>query len=389
MKKSLFKSCLSTGIAVMLLFGTGSSLSYEKATAADADVANEFTLSFDTQGYESDVPLESLNVKGGDVITLSSAELDTGKDRFNGWTYDDIIMFEPGDVFTMPENDVTLKPVITKADTDGIYNVIYDCGEYELNGVISKTKFVPNSPAIITTNYCTREGYTQYGWTDGTNVFTSTTKVIMPDHDLVLTPKWYKLYNVYYQTGDVDNVNGKNEVVLEKREGIAFELADSARLSRLGYNLTGWLSDYDNKIYKTEETVTMPSADVHYTAVWTPALFSVSLYSNNAMKQKITSKEAYTTKMVLPECNYRYYGYKFTGWKYKTEIYQPGDEFEIPALFSGQSVTLSAQWEADESFDKASEIDVFSMVETRRKFNAEKTDENDLKLVSQYVKDNY
>ena len=149
------------------------------------------------------------------------------------------------------------------------------------------------------------------------------------------------------------------------------------------------LSDYDNKIYKTEETVTMPSADVHYTAVWTPALFSVSLYSNNAMKQKITSKEAYTTKMVLPECNYRYYGYKFTGWKYKTEIYQPGDEFEIPALFSGQSVTLSAQWEADESFDKASEIDVFSMVETRRKFNAEKTDENDLKLVSQYVKDNY
>lgn len=389
MKKNLLKSCLSAGMAVMLLIGTGSSFSYDKVSATETEAEKEYTLSFDLQGYESEEPFESVKLKANKKYTLSSAEPDTGKDRFSGWTYDDFYIYEPGDVFTMPAQDVTLKPVVVNADQEGIYSIIYDCGEYELNGVISGNKFVPYSAATITTNYCSREGYNQFGWTDGTNVYTSTQKIIMPEHDIVLTPNWLKIYNVYYQTGDVDNVNGKNEVILEKREGISFELADSARLSRLGYNLTGWLSDYDGKVYQTEETVIMPSSDVHYTAVWTPALFSVSLYSNNSMKQKIVSKEEYNSKMVLPECSYRYYGYKFTGWKYKTEIYQPGDEFTIPALFPGQSVTLSAQWEADADFDTTAEIDVFSMVETRKKFNEEKTDVNDLNLVSSYVKGNY
>jgi len=355
-----------------------------------------YTLSFDLQGMEimEDEDIENiehafdtLEIAGGKATQLSLARLEAAEEcSFKGWTYNDVTMYEPGDVFLMPDHDVELKPVILDSSIDVEYTLSYDSGDYELVGILPKVKKLPaNIPFSVTGTYCLADGLSQFGWTDGENDFLPTDKVIMPAHDVVLTPKWYKLCNIYYQAGDVDNVNGKSEVAMEKREGISYELANASRLSRSGYDLTGWYSDYDQKEHALNETVIQPAADIHYTAVWKPSVYKLTLYSNNTLKQKTLVNATYGTNFVVPECSYKYYGYKFTGWKYKTAFYQPGDEFEVPALISGQSLTLSAQWEADDSFEKSSELDVFSMVEARKSFNEEKTDELELSTTHNYV----
>ena len=91
----------------------------------------------------------------------------------------------------------------------------------------------------------------------------------------------------------------------------------------------------------------------------------------------------------MPECSFRYSGYKFAGWTYKNETYQPGDIFTVPALLSGQSITFGTVWEKDTESDENEVLDVFSMIDARKKYNNEDAQGMETELVSKYVLNNY
>ena len=389
MKNKFFKSCLSAGLAAVLAVGNGGILSQNQSFAAET-ADDIYTISFDLNGYECKDTLEPVQVKAGTSYAVTSAIPITSKtEDFGGWTCDDIFAYEGTDYFVMPDHDVVFHPVIVDLTDENVYKLIYDTGDYEVTVPLDSKKYSANCPAKVGLNCCEREGYVQIGWTDGEHAASLGQKFIMPAHDLVLTPNWVQIFNIYYEAGDVDNIKGKAEIVMDKREGVSFELGDKDRLSRTGYNLTGWLCDYDNKEHKINETFVMPSADVHFTAVWTPAVYPFTYYSNNSFKQKLNGECSFGDKIKLPECHFRQYGYKCTGWAYKGTPYEVGGEFVVPSIFAGQSITLSAQWEEDPEFDKDAQVDVFTMLETRKNFNEQKTDETDLTITSGYVLGNY
>lgn len=385
MKNKLLKSCLSAGMAVVLTVGNSALFSQNQSLAAET-ADDVYTISFDLNGYECEDALEPVKVKAGASYDFTDAIPITSKtEDFGGWTCDDIFAYEGTDFFVMPDHDVVFHPVIVDLTDENVYKLIYDTGDYEVTVPLDSKKYSANCPAKVGLNCCKRDGYVQIGWTDGEHAASLGQKFIMPAHDLVLTPNWVQLFNIYYEAGDVDNVKGKAEVVMEKREGVSFELGDKDRLARTGYNLTGWLCDYDNKAHKINETFVMPSAEVHFTAIWTPAVYPLVFYSNDTLKQKYTTECSYGDKLTLPECHFRKYGYKCTGWTYKGTTYESGGEFVVPSIFAGQTITLSAQWEEDPEFDKDAEVDVFTMLEARKNFNEQKTDETDLAITSGYV----
>mgnify|MGYP007007456011 CR=1 FL=1 len=71
------------------------------------------------------------------------------------------------------------------------------------------------------------------------------------------------------------------------------------------------------------------------------------------------------------------------------ETYQPGDIFTVPALLSGQSITFGTVWEKDTESDETEVLDVFSMIDARKKYNNEAAQEMETELVSKYVLNNY
>ena len=93
-------------------------------------------------------------------------------------------MFEPGDVFVMPDENVVLQPVLADDEDMGVYKVNYNTEGYPSVDKIVATKKNANYPVRISNNRCLRDGFTQIGWTDGTRTFTSSDKIIMPSHDV-------------------------------------------------------------------------------------------------------------------------------------------------------------------------------------------------------------
>lgn len=397
MKRSLMEKCAAVMLtaAITLASLQSTAVLAEKSEAPDDEL---YTLTYNLDGLDiviDDEPISSeeafppLTAKGGKTVILSSYALEKEGYDFTGWTYDNVVMFEPGDVFVMPDENVVLQPVLADDEDMGVYKVNYNTEGYPSVDKIVATKKNANYPVRISNNRCLRDGFTQIGWTDGTRTFTSSDKIIMPSHDVELYPKWYEMFDVYYEAGDVDNINGAKSVVFNRMETSVFDVANASRLSRSGYTITGWLCDYDNKVYLPVSQFEMPSSEVHFTAVWTPAVYSLTFYSSNDMKQKYPIKAEYNSELVMPECSFRYSGYKFAGWTYKNETYQPGDIFTVPALLSGQSITFGTAWEKDTESDENEVLDVFSMIDARKKYNNEDAQGMETELVSKYVLNNY
>lgn len=348
-----------------------------------------YTLSYnlDYEGILVENPdfFASVEVSVGDYVIIPDTDIDLGEKYASGWTQDNIYMFEEGDYFKMPEHDVVLEPVWIDSSSTQLYEISYNTegDDYELmENTFPTTKCRPGRPIVVNSTAIIRSGYTQIGWLYNGNRFTSADKMIMPENDVVFEPCWYKHYDQYYEAGDVDRINGSKTFIYSRYETCLFDLADSSKISRSGFNLSGWLCDLDGQVYKTSTQFTMPSSEVHFTAVWTPKTYTVVFMSGTGSSNTIKITGETDTAITVPECPYTKDGYTFGGWEYEEVIYQPGEEFIIPGALPGLGIGLDAVWiENTESAD----YDCFTLAEARQKYaNGEITSE-ELQQISDFI----
>lgn len=72
----------------------------------------------------------------------------------------------------------------------------------------------------------------------------------------------------------------------------------------------------------------------------TPGSYSVTFDGSGAGGSTAGMKAAGGSVITLPECGFTKPGSVFTGWKYGSVVYKPGDSFTMPYV----NVTLTAQW---------------------------------------------
>ena len=332
------------------------------ANAADEETKPaQVTISFDCSGEgisidpdaEGNIPegIDSITDKPGSSYRTPEITLSKVGYSFEGWTYDGVKGFLPDTVFQLPDTDAVMKPVFSIDDYEDTYKINYSV---EIDGkVLGKGEkpsvfYAPAGKIVkVSTMRCEREGYYQKGWCleDGTQ-FEHGEYLVMPDHDVEFTPEWKKYVIINYVVGDVDRVNGAVKADFEKLEGGRIELQKSDRFSRSGFKLTGWLNSLDGKVYLPEQSYIVPGEDVTMTAVWTPIKYTL-VFDPGAGADLIKIKGETDTSIVLPECTASKPGYKFSGWKYQGDVYQPGEEFLIKGAMPGLGYLFDGVWTED------------------------------------------
>ncbi len=174
-------------------------------------------------------------------------------------------------------------------------------------------------------------------------------RFVMPANDVVLTPQWTKYITLTYYAGDVDRLVGNDKYTFNRNGNTTTDLAKNDRFSRIGFNLTGWLSDHDGQIYKPLEVVKLPDENITFTAVWDPKSYVVVFKSGNG-GTNVKIKGVTDEIIICPEPDAADNGKRFAGWKdSEGKIYQPGDEYLIYGTIPGLGISLEGVWENSSS----------------------------------------
>lgn len=156
-----------------------------------------------------------------------------------------------------------------------------------------------------------------------------------------------------YTAGDVDNIVGSQSVSFQKIINTTFDAADSSRLSRKGYYIKSWYVPLTGETVSTCAQYTMPSYDITFVANWEPQTYSITFTGKGGKTSDGSSNfyvdGTYGTSITLPENQFTYDGYTFSGWKYSGVTYKAGDAFELPALLSGTKIVFAAVWTKNSS----------------------------------------
>lgn len=151
-----------------------------------------------------------------------------------------------------------------------------------------------------------------------------------------------------YLAGDVDNLVGSTSVSFEKIINTTFDAAASSRFSRKGYYIKSWYVPSTGETVRTGAQYVMPDHDITFVANWEPQTYSVTFTGKGGKTADGSANfyvdATYGTAMILPENQFIYDGYTFTGWKYDGVTYKAGDEFQIPAILSTGKIVISAVW---------------------------------------------
>ena len=271
---------------------------------------------------------------------------------FNGWTADGIEGYTADSVFLVTTDNVTLTPVWSDPEDVNYYNVSYKV-EYADGTVLDTSKqlrtqsyrsgeFVNVSAMAFQHNDYSRS---QMGWLCEGREYRGEQKIIVTDHDLLLTPSWHRFFNLTFSPGDVDRLVGATSQTFERLEGTATETAASDRFSRNGFKIIGWICDDGDVFYNSLQMYTMPSKDVTFTAVWEPIEYTVVFNPGNKNQDDFIKIKGKTdTSIVVPDINITKPGYYFDGWEYENVVYKPGEEFFIKGAMSGRGISLKAVW---------------------------------------------
>lgn len=368
-----FKSLTAVAVsAVITLCSMSICIVSEAETTTEEQQTYTISFNIDSESItDGNVSLfESYELEAGDYVEIPDAQLFMDSIYTSGWTLDGIYMYEPGDSFKMPEQDIVLEPVWVDPSSER-YTLSYDTSGEDYTDVkdeyFPSTSYLPGQAISLSKYTITRDGYTHMGWLYNGYLFSTGDKLIMPAEDVVVEPNWYMYYKIYYEAGDVDRINGTSTFVYQRYETNTFDLANSSKISRSGFTLSGWLCDYDGEVYAPGSYFTMPASEVHFTAVWTPKTYTVVFSANNGTSQSIKISGETDTAITVPECTFTYSGYEFAGWKYGDTIYQPGEEFVIPGALPGLGISLTAVWVESGSDDDVV-YDSFELVVARQQY---------------------
>jgi uncharacterized repeat protein (TIGR02543 family) len=180
--------------------------------------------------------------------------------------------------------------------------------------------FEPNNPS--------RSGYRFDGW------YLDNQKYVfglMPDHNITLTAKWSKYYQIVFNTGDGTAVNP-----MTIAEGDSIVLPEAPK--RNHFKFSGWSyldSDFN--------LLNMPSQDVQLTAQWIPAstiTFVAVVYDRHLdeyVEIEVDSIVDVSGTTILPPVTPTYKEYKFVSWELEDVEYN----FET---MPDEDITLYAKW---------------------------------------------
>lgn len=327
--------------------------------ALSAEETEKITVHFDlsdpditiAEDDDGNIPeIKDVETKPISSVQIPKAELKKKDYSFCGWTADGVHGFISGDIFRTNGEDMTLKPVFTTYKDKPYYTCHYEVDFGDGNGVIDTSKQVPDEVAyeneFIHVSFMSyqNEKKKSTGWTDGTNNFLQEQYLIMPDHDVTLTPIWHNRLTLTYSAGDYDDIIGGRYVILDVIESQTKDVAEASRLARKGYKIDHWHCDYDDKDYAPLSSYTMPDANVVMTAVWVPIEYNVVFDPNikGVDDIKVPGKTGET--ITVPDINTEKEGYTFGGWSFGDKIYQSGDDFLIEGAKPGVGVFLDAVW---------------------------------------------
>lgn len=268
---------------------------------------------------------------------------------FSGWTIDGIRGFLPGETYIFPEGttEVIFEPVWYDVYAEGhdvTYDLTYKGEKIEYPEWLKDTK--ASAGQFVTPNYTEIQidgAYTHEVMLDDYKLLYGQ-HFVMPDEDVVITPIWFARINFIFYAGDVDRLNGSTLQTFPKNEASSTDLPASDRFSRDGFNLVGWLSDYDGKVYKPLETVVAPDVDVTFTAVWEAKKYTIVFKQGNGGKN--LKVDGFTdTNIICPEPDITVDGKYFAGWKDDNgNIYPAGSEYTILGAMPGVGIMLNAVW---------------------------------------------
>lgn len=247
---------------------------------------------------------------------------------------------------TTEPDDVNPETTLPNYEDFDCYYLIYDTLGYEASDILEPALIVKGTELIISRVAIYREGYANYAWTDGENIYLNGGDFVMPEHNVTLTPLYHKFYTVTYTAGDYEGISGHTEVSFDRYETFTFDLANSSRFSRAGYNLTHWIDIETNEKYSPISQYKMPSRDVTLEAVWAPITYNILFSSNTPIRDSFTVAGTCGTEITLPLNRFKYEGYKFVGWTYGSQLYKAGDKFTVPSVMPGLSLSLKASWES-------------------------------------------
>jgi len=306
-----------------------------------------YTIKYDKQGYTGSTIKDS-QVQSGEEVEVSIYRLIREGYAQYGWS-DGVTEYAFGDTFIMPNHDVTFTPVWRQ-----IFSINYDLSEYpeECEDIVINQPNTCEGETITLSRVMIQvDGVYHYGWNDGTNTYARGDEYVVPSSNVVFTPVFYNYYTITYSAGDVEGIVGNSQVSFERYQNAVFDLADSTRLSRTGYTLSGWHCVEEDKDYQTVSQYTMPSYNTVMEAIWTPKNITLA-YSSDG--ETVTEKVLYDSEFTFPECSFIKDGYTFKGWSVGTEVYQPGDT--IIMNLSANRVSIKALWEEGSTDTTTSEV---------------------------------
>lgn len=357
MKRFRKISALLSALTLTVCSVSGGFSAYAEEDNTPTEVKVSFNITEDmTPSLKTDATLfgDAVATEGYFNIPMGSFEKDGY--MFSGWTVNNIDGYLSGETYIFPEGttEVVFEPVWYDANDTNVHNITYNL---EFDGeVIEYPDWLKDKTAvagqIITPDYT--EIQIDGAYTHGLTIFGDHNldygrHFVMPDEDVVVTPIWFKRITFTFFAGDVDRLNGNDTYTFPKNEGSVTDLAKSDRFSRNGFNLVGWLSDYDGQIYKPLEIVTCPDTDVVFTAVWEPKTYNIVFKQGNG-GANLKVEGVTDTQIICPEPDITVDGKYFAGWQDDTgELYQAGSEYTVLGAKPGAGIMLNAVWNDGEA----------------------------------------
>ncbi|HQM02857.1 MAG TPA: dockerin type I repeat-containing protein [Ruminococcus flavefaciens] len=300
---------------------------------------------------DGNVPeLKDFTANANDSVKLPDVLLEKDGYVFQGWTSDGVYGHAANSIIRTSDQDIVLEPVFSVYKDKAVYKIHYEVDFGDGNGIVDTSKQLkdisahPNEFIKLSFMSYQNEFKKSTGWTDGEHNFLQEQLLIMPSHDLTLTPIWHNRLTLKYYAGDFDDIVGATTAEFDVIETQKKDIATASRFARIGYKIDHWHCDYDDKDYAFLSSFTMPDVNVTMTAVWVPMDYNVVFIPgvSGAANIKVPGKTGETIK--VPEMDAQREGYTFGGWTYEDVIYQPGDDFLIKGAIPGMGIALQAVW---------------------------------------------
>lgn len=245
------------------------------------------------------------------------------------------------------------------------------------------TQNIYGGEGTLTANKFTKSGKVFAGWATSENG-----EVVYPDGAEITVESNTDLYAVWGDAYTVTFVNdGKTTDTAAVAKNTPIGTKIPADPKKTGYIFAGWFKGGEQ--LTAETTIT---ANVTYTAKWTPIRYTIVLNPGDGVGEKVTLDAAYDREIVLPKNTFTRDGYDFNGWgtsasasygsiedgaAVKNLTDKDGTAYDLYATWKGKAVkvTLDFNYEGAEPIERTGSVGSnfnydngkFSSIETQKR----------------------